>query len=195
MMENLEFIKGVDIYLLDQCMKGNLTTDKRVLDAGFGKGRNLRFCFNQGVDVVGIDRNPAYIELLQEEFPKKSDRIIESSIEDYQDSEGFDFIICNAVLHFAENHAHFDVLMKSLVALLKKDGVLFIRMTSDIGIADKLDKGNNGVYIIPDGSPRYLITRAKVDRILEEHKLKLAEPVKTVNVDGLRCMTTLVFRK
>ena len=193
-MKDLDFIKGVDIYLLDQCMKGNLTKESNVLDAGFGRGRNLRFCINQGLNVTAIDRNPEYIQLLREEFPQHADSILESSIEDFNDNNGFDFIICNAVLHFAENHEHFDKLFQSLTSLLKKKGILFIRMTSNIGIEDKLKKGNKGVFIIPDGSSRYLITRAKIDQLIADYNLQLIDPVKTVNVDGMRCMTTLVLR-
>lgn len=193
-MKELDFIKGVDIYLLDQILKGNLNKESVVLDAGFGSGRNLRFCINQGFDVTAIDQNTEYVQLLREEFPHHTNSIIESSIEDFQDKEGFDFIICNAVLHFAENHEHFDQLFHSLNSLLKEKGILFIRMTSDIGIEDKLTKGNNGVFIIPDESSRYLITRTKIDQLIAAFNLELIEPVKTVNVDGMRCMTTLVLR-
>ena len=56
-MRGLDFIKGVDIYLLDQILKGNLDKESVVLDAGFGSGRNLRFCINQGFDVTAIDQN------------------------------------------------------------------------------------------------------------------------------------------
>ena len=193
-MKELDFINGVDIYLLDQCLKGNLNKESVVLDAGFGRGRNLRFCINQGLNVTAIDRNPEYIQLLREEFPQHADSILESSIEDFNDNNGFDFIICNAVLHFAENHEHFDKLFQSLTSLLKKKGILFIRMTSNIGIEDKLKKGNKGVFIIPDGSSRYLITRAKIDQLIADYNLQLIDPAKTVNVDGIRCMTTLVLR-
>jgi len=67
-------------------------------------------------------------------------------------------------------------------------------MTSNIGIEDKLKKGNKGVFIIPDGSSRYLITRAKIDQLIADYNLQLIDPAKTVNVDGIRCMTTLVLR-
>ena len=73
-------------------------------------------------------------------------------------------------------------------------GTLFIRMTSDIGIENKLENGVDGVFVIPDGSTRYLLTRMKVTELLMRHKLELIEPVKTVNIDGQRCMTTLVVK-
>jgi len=82
----------------------------------------------------------------------------------------------------------------SLSKALAKNGILFIRMTSDIGISLE-SKGHEGVFNLPDDSRRYLITRAKVDDLLSEFSLSLLEPVKTVKVEDLRSMTTLVFLK
>jgi hypothetical protein len=82
----------------------------------------------------------------------------------------------------------------SLVKHLKPNGTLFIRMTSDIGL--KLDKTSpDGVFNLPDGSVRYLVTRSKIDELILEHSLALLEPVKTVKVEELRSMTTLVLTR
>jgi len=194
-MSDLKRIKNVDIYLLDQFFKGNLNSNQRVLDAGFGKGRNLRFCIQEGMDVKGIDPNPDYVQILSAEFPELSANIIHSSIEDFIDTEGFDFIICNAVLHFAKDHKHFDRLIMKLSSLLREDGVLFVRMTSDIGIEEEIEENDTGVHVIPDQSTRYLLTREKITEILAVNKMELLEPVKTVNVEDIRCMTTLVLKK
>ena len=193
-MKNLDFIKNVDIYLLDQCMKGNINENSRVLDAGAGTGRNFRFLKSQKIEVTGIDSNPDYIQLLQSEFIESKAKIIHSSIEEFLPKKKFDFIICNAVLHFAESNNHFDEIFKKLVTFLELSGTLFIRMTSDIGIENKLENGVDGVFVIPDGSTRYLLTRMKVTELLMRHKLELIEPVKTVNIDSQRCMTTLVVK-
>ncbi len=194
-MKNIEFIKNVDIYLLDQCTKGNIRENSKVLDAGLGKGRNFRFLFNQGVNITGIDSNKKFVESLKSEFINAQQSIIHSSIEDFVTTSKFDFIVCNAVLHFAKNHQQFDEMFAKLVGLLGVNGILFIRMTSDIGIESLLKNGDNGVYNLPDGSSRYLITRSKIDELIEKHALNFLEPVKTVNVDNLRCMTTLVVNK
>lgn len=194
MMKNLEFIKNVDIYLLDQCMKGNISKASKVLDAGFGKGRNFRFLLSQGVDVVGLDSKIEYVNHLKKEFPVENHRIFHSSIEGFKTQNKFDFIVCNAVLHFAKNHAHFNEMFEKLIELLTENGVLFIRMTSNIGLESHLENGKDGVYKIPDGSTRYLISRNQIDEFIQENKLKLIDPVKTVNVDDLRCMTTLVLQ-
>jgi len=194
-MKNLDFIKNVDIYLLDQCVKGNLDEKSKVLDAGFGKGRNFRFLFNQGLNVTGIDSNIEFVESLKSEFPNDEQCIIHSSIEDFLTTEKFNFIVCNAVLHFANNHEHFILMFDKLVNLLSENGILFIRMTSDIGIESLIENKVGGCCNLPDGSYRFLISRSRIDELIDEYKLKLLEPVKTVNVDNLRCMTTLVLQK
>mgnify|MGYP001598081226 FL=1 len=82
-----------------------------------------------------------------------------------------------------------------MVRVLKPDGSLFIRMTSDIGIEKKVKHIENGVYHIPDGSIRFLLTPALLKEAMHENNLSFIEPLKTVNVDNLRCMSTLVLRK
>jgi len=194
-MIELSNIKGVDIYLLDQLLKGKIHSGQRILDAGCGNGRNLKFLIQQGFDTMGIDPKNDCIEKLRSEYPSVAQKFVRSDIEQFGDSKGFGAIICNAVLHFAKNHDHFDQLIDKLLSLLNKDGILFIRMTSDIGIETIIQNGVEGVFVIPDGSTRYLLTRRKADELVEKYGLTLDEPVKTVNVDGQRCMTTLVLRK
>ena len=90
-MKGLDFIKNVDIYLLDQCMKGNLNQNSRVLDAGVGRGRNFSFLKSQKIDITGIDSNPNYIHLLQSEFIESKASLIHSSIENFLTNNKFDF--------------------------------------------------------------------------------------------------------
>lgn len=194
-MEFLSPIQGIDIYLLDQFLKGRLDKSMRILDAGCGYGRNIRTLVAHGYDVTAIDPNPESIAELQLAFPAAADRFVHSSIEAYAPDQKFDFVIVNAVLHFARNHAHFAEMFAHLVEFLAPDGLLFIRMTSNIGLEDRLAAGHEGVHVLPDGSTRYLLTRPQVDDLVHKHHLQQLESVKTVFVDGLRSMTTLVFKR
>ena len=175
-------------------MKGNINSNHRILDAGCGGGRNLSLLINNDWNAVGIDSNQDVIHRLQARFPNKIKDFIVSSVEEYDDNSGFDAIICNAVLHFAEGHNHFDAMFESLNNNLKPGGLLFIRMTSNIGL-DLENVNSSGVYLLPDNSRRYLITKNKIEEVRQKYPLRLEEPIKTVNVNDLRCMTTLVFRK
>lgn len=192
-MKELDALQGMDIYFLDQLMKGNLGIADRILDAGCGSGRNIHYLLNQGFDVTCIDPQWVAIEGLQALHPNRSAHFIQTTIADFTPQNPFDFIICNAVLHFSADHAAFDADFNKLVSFLAENGRLFIRMTSTIGL--DLPHSSNGVYLLPDGSTRYLITRERITELCHEHSLQLIEPVKTVKVEELRTMTTIVFRK
>ena len=191
-------LKNIDLSLLDQILKGRFIPASSVLDAGFGGGRNSLWFINNGFDVFGIDQQ-------EESVRQFRDLLIQNKIEPSNSISGqlekmpysnkqFDLVICNAVLHFAHSLAHFHDMFNELIRVLKSDGILFIRMTSNIGISDQLDSQEPGVYLIPDGSHRFLLTRELIASLMKIHQLHFLEPVKTVNVNDLRCMTTLVLR-
>jgi len=48
---------GIDIYLFDQLLKGRITSEMRVLDAGCGGGRNLIYFFRSGFNTSGVDQS------------------------------------------------------------------------------------------------------------------------------------------
>ena len=45
---------NVDIYLLDQILKGRFTKEMKILDAGCGEGRNTAYFVNQGYQIFGM---------------------------------------------------------------------------------------------------------------------------------------------
>jgi len=191
----LNQLKNIDLYLLDQIMKGRLNASSRILDAGCGEGRNCHFLIDQGCSVLGIDPLPEAIATLQEVYPHLSEEFIVCAIEDYKTEENFDFIICNAVLHFAESHHQFQCMMAALANLLTETGVLFIRMTSDFATSMAFVSDENGRADLPDGTNRYLMTKSELVKAMNENKLHFVEPLKTINVDDQRCMSTLVLSK
>jgi len=47
----------IDIYVFDQILRGNITHEMRVLDAGCGYGRNLVHLLRQGCEVFALDED------------------------------------------------------------------------------------------------------------------------------------------
>ena len=45
----------IDIYVFDQILRGNITADMCVLDAGCGYGRNLVHLLREGCKVFAVD--------------------------------------------------------------------------------------------------------------------------------------------
>lgn len=192
---------NIDIYLLDQILKARYTKGTKILDAGCGEGRNLIYFLNNGFDVWGIDQNPDAIRMLHfilgSTYPNcPKDNFKQSSVEsmDYDDHT-FDLVISSAVLHFAKSHDHFDQMFLEMIRVLKPGGQIFVRMTSNIGLASVKDIDIDGCSFLADGSFRYLISREKISNICQEFNLDFVEPIKNTNVNDLRCMTTLILRK
>ena len=203
MDNNLQQLYGnIDIYLFDQLLKGRFNYCHKVLDVGCGGGRNLPYFLQNGYQVYGIDPNPeavAQVQLLAETLVpggNHTENFIVAKAEDMPfDDDTFDLVICSAVLHFANDSNHFDAMLRSIWRTLKPGGFLFARLASDIGIENLVIPLENNRYALPDGLERFLVN----EQILLEysHVLggELFEPIKTTNVQNLRCMTTWCVRK
>lgn len=202
MATNLQQLYGdIDIYLFDQLLKGRYDACHKILDAGCGGGRNLIWFLQNGYEVHGIDPNAEAILLVRElsaklapgNNPQNFDVATAENLP--FDSSTFDLVISSAVLHFAKNHEHFDTMLRSMWRVLKHGGYLFIRLASSIGIEDLIQHRGNGRYLLPDGSERYLVNEDKLLNYTIELGGYLHEPIKTTNVQNLRCMTTWCLQK
>ena len=79
--------------------------------------------------------------------------------------------------------------------VLKPDGLFFARLASSIGIENQILPIGSGRYLLPDGSERFLVDEELLDSITNQMDGVWIEPLKTTNVQNLRCMTTWVLRK
>jgi hypothetical protein len=68
-------------------------------------------------------------------------------------------------------------------------------MATDMGIERKVVPVRPGVYDLPDGSTRFLLTRSLLEAILAQFPVALIDEFKTVNVSDVRSMCTLVLGK
>ncbi len=192
-----ELLGQTDIYLVDQIMKGRYTIGDTILDAGCGEGKNLQWFLQHNLKIFGMDISEEAISHLKNRYTDlPADRFTISPVEETNFTGNyFDHIISSAVLHFADSTAHFSRMLTEMVRILKPGGSLFIRMTSNIGMEDKVKHLADGVYLIPDGSIRFLLTRSLLAESMQQNRLSFIEPFKTVNVDDIRCMSTLMLQK
>lgn len=193
-----QYFGNVDIYLLDLILKNRFPLGMKVLDAGCGEGRNLVYFLNAGFNVFGVDIDPTAINAvrflagsIRPDLGKEQFQLADLENLSYDDNY-FELIISSAVLHFANSDNHFNKMFAELIRCLKPQGTLFIRMTSNIGIEKLALAKGNGRFLIPDGTVRYLMTREKIKELIDTYSLEFKEPLKTVNVDDKRCMTTIV---
>ncbi len=184
---------AIDVYLFDQLLRGAIRPGLRVLDAGCGGGRNLVYLLQEGYDVTAVDVDPRAIRKVQ------ALGVTNAHVADLGDlpyeTGAFDVVLCNAVLHFAEDHGAFRRMALELGRVLAPGGLLWARLASSIGIEDHVKPLGEGCYVVPDGTERYLVDEAALIAWTEELGCDLADPIKTTNVQGLRCMTTWVLRK
>ena len=196
-----EFFGDIDIYLFDQILKNRFSPEMKILDAGCGGGRNLVYFLRSGFRVFGVDRNPDAVEyvrslaqMLAPDVPSENFQISEVEKMPFPD-ESFDLIISNAVLHFADDELQFDRMLREMWRVLKPSGILFARLASTIGIEDKVEKIAERRYLLPDGSERFLVDEEMLISATENLGGMFIEPIKTTNVQNLRCMTTWVVQK
>lgn len=201
-MQNInEFFGDIDIYLFDQILKNRFSPEMKILDAGCGGGRNLVYFLRSGFECFGVDQNAEAVEyvrrLAQNLAPENSKENFQvSSIEKMPFAdESFDWILSSAVLHFAENENHFDVMLNEMWRVLKPNGNLFARLASTIGIENKVEKIAERRYLLPDGSERFLVDEEMLIEKTGNLDAAFIEPIKTTNVQNLRCMTTWIIRK
>lgn len=178
-------------------MKGRYAPGDKILDAGCGAGRNMHWFVQNNLDIYGVDASVETIIHLRNEYPTLPAANLQVSLVEklpFPD-HFFDHVISSAVLHFAANTTHFKKMMGEMLRVLKTNGTFFIRMTSDIGIEDKVQLLPNGNHAIPDGSMRFLLTKTLLAECMLQFNVAFLEPLKTVNVNDMRCMSTLMFEK
>ncbi|WP_200975093.1 bifunctional 2-polyprenyl-6-hydroxyphenol methylase/3-demethylubiquinol 3-O-methyltransferase UbiG [Echinicola sp. 20G] len=197
-----KLLGNIDIYLLDQILKGRFTKDMRILDAGCGEGRNLIYLLQENYQVFGVDQNPNAIQMARtyaRSLQPRYDllRFQVAPVEDLPFHQGaFQAIISSAVLHFAKNTDHFHQMFDEMLRVLEPGGILFLRMTTGFGEMEKKSEMiGDGVYNLPDGSSRFLLTEKLLETVVERHQLSYLENPKSVLVHGQRAMGVFIFKK
>lgn len=191
----------IDIYLLDQLMKGRITPAMDILDAGCGGGRNLSFMLTHGYRIAAIDQSSESVDAVRERaatFPATCDpdRFRVGRLDDLPFAdEDFDAVICNAVFHFAADEDEFRRMTSEVWRVLRPGGMFFARLASSIGLETVIEQIEGRRHLLPDGTERFLVDQALLLATTEGLGGELLEPIKTVNVQGLRCMTTWVVGK
>jgi tellurite methyltransferase len=194
---------AIDIYLFDQILRGRITKDDRIVDAGCGVGRNLVYLLREGYDVHGADADPEVIDdvrtLARRLAPARSPACFHAEpLEGMTFPDGFaTVVISSAVLHFARDDAQFEAMLAGSWRLLASGGLFFCRLASTIGLEARVRRlGASGRrYRLPDGTDRYLVDEPLLMDLTHRLGGRLLDPLKTTVVQDQRSMTTWVVRK
>ena len=190
----------IDIYLFDQLLRGRFDRRRRVLDAGCGAGRNLPYFLRHGFDVRAVDADAVAIDSVRQLAASlnpalPADQLLCGSIDALPWDDGsVDAVICSAVLHFARDEREFAAMLEEMWRVLAPGGLFFARLATSIGLEHRLP-ASTGRMRLPDGSERFLVDERTLLSWTEALRARLADPLKTTNVQNERCMTTWVMEK
>ena len=191
----------IDIYLFDQLHRGRIVEGMTVLDAGCGRGRNLVYFLRRGFDVWGTDGDEGAIAAVRAQAATlapvlPANRFRVEPVERMSfDDETFDVVISSAVLHFARDDAHWDAMLREMWRVLKRGGLFFARLATDLGHEARVRPLGNRRFIMPDGDERFLVDEAYVMEATRRVRGTLVDPLKTSVVQGTRSMMTWVARR
>ena len=125
----------IDIYVFDQILRGNITREMRVLDAGCGYGRKLVYLLREGCEIFALDASSEGVDHI---------RGLSASLETGLPAENFqvgppgagalpdafvDVVLCNSVPHFARDEDHFRARLAEMVRVLRPGGRFFRRLS------------------------------------------------------------------
>lgn len=196
-----DLLGDIDIYLLDQLLKGRIAPGMAVLDAGCGGGRNLVYLLREGYEVCGVDGNPEAVRQVRHlaaelapALPRESFQVADLEAIPFPDGR-FDVVLCSAVLHFARDEAHFDRMLDEMWRVLRPGGLFFARLASTIGLEGRVRPLGGRWFLVPDGSERFLVDAEMLRAATDRLGGIWLDPLKTTLVEDLRSMSTWVLRK
>ena len=172
-----EALGQTDIHLIDQFMKGRFEAARSVLDAGAGRGRNLRLF--EGIRRVAVDPDSERMGDLPSDVEQHVGRV-----QDFDWAPEFDVVLSCAVLHFAADATEFEAMLRACWSAVAPGGILFIR-TAAVG----------GDFTVGEGVTPFCVSEADCAGWTERLGAEWVEPLRTSVVAGGRSMTTWVLRK
>jgi SAM-dependent methyltransferase len=175
----------------------------RVVDAGCGGGRNIRYLLCEGYEVFAVDTSAEAVTAVRKmaaelapQLPAENFQVAGLEAMPFPDAFA-DLVICHSVLHFAQDEAQLETMVRSLWRVLRPGGLLFCRLASTIGATE-------GMAFQPVGGRRFRMSHGPEWLLVDEPLLmkltraldgELVDPLKTTVVQGQRCMTTWVLKK
>jgi len=118
-----------DMSELHSFLLSNLSPKSKVLDIGFGSGRDLAFLKNHGFDIWGIDPSQQFVDHAKGRFNNISDHFFKASLPDLDIPKellhSFDSVILIAVWMHLPKELYIDAI-NSICSLLKSQGKIIL---------------------------------------------------------------------
>jgi len=118
--------------LMDKVMSMISVKNPKVLDAGCGMGRTLKYLLDQKVpkkNILGVDISSDMLAIAKKNVPHV--KTIKSDLTSLRVKDKFDLVVCTHVLHYLDQK-DFIKTFNNFHKLLKKGGVLFFVITHPV---------------------------------------------------------------
>lgn len=118
--------------LLDKVLSSTLTKTSKILDAGCGPGRTLRYLLDKKIpkeNIFGVDICNDMLLMAKKNAPEV--KTIKADLAKFNIKDRFDIIICTHVLHYL-GESGFRKTLANLFRLLKKGGTLLFVITHPV---------------------------------------------------------------
>jgi ubiquinone/menaquinone biosynthesis C-methylase UbiE len=118
--------------LLDDVLLSVLTKKIKVLDAGCGMGRTLKYLLDKKIpkeNIIGVDISDEMLVIARKNVPGV--KTIKSDLTKLEIKDKFDLITCTHVLHYL-GEKDFLTTLKNFYKLLKPGGTLFFVITHPV---------------------------------------------------------------
>ncbi len=147
----------------------DLPSVRRVLDVGCGPGTNARHF--QGMDYLGLDINPRYVEQARERYGMRFE--VADVTRYHVRDDAFDLILVNSFFHHVGDEDS-DRILAHLMTLLTEDGhvhVLDLVLPERASAARLLARMDRGDFPRPLEAWRSLFTRHFEEAVFEPYDL------------------------
>ena len=189
----------MDLYLMDLLLKGAISTGK-ILDVGFGTGRNLiHFLQRNPFAVYGIDTDQSCVSLMQMMITGFRDqdptRFQLSSVTEMTYPEKyFQTVLCAQVFHFL-NDAEKVNAWERIYKVLVPGGLLYLSANSMVNFENRSEPRPDQKHTFPDGTSGYFLSEKRLTQMVTDPRFEKVEPVRNIQYDDQHAETIMVLRK
>lgn len=118
--------------LMDKVLSMSSVKNPKVLDAGCGMGRTLKYLLDKKIpkeNILGVDISKDMLAIARKNVPGV--KTIQFDLVSLKIKDKFDLVICTHVLHYLDEK-DFAKALKNFYRLLKKKGLLFFVITHPV---------------------------------------------------------------
>jgi ubiquinone/menaquinone biosynthesis C-methylase UbiE len=175
---------------------------KKALDLGCGGGRYTEMLTSMGFDVVAADLSEEMLSVTRKRVDSLSGMnplVVQANMSKLPfESEWFDVVLTNGVLHNAENCCTFERAVSEISRVVARDGKVCLNVFFDDGQNTNVERVSERVFKTADELPMTLYEKDDLLKVLGEAGIVPEGEIKTYHRDmdvGKRSVMRGVFEK